>query len=105
MAARTYIGSDRPFIPWRKLLFTPSEVPQIRRRLIFFDRHRIAVSAHIIVFLADVDVSVVLGTDLLGPPGRPGLLVARVILDNRPRTRIGVIDQRDLIMQDVRLGL
>src|SRR5260370_25712356 len=81
------------------------EVAQIWWRLVLADRHQIAICTDIVVLLAHVDVNVVLGTDLLGPPGRPRFFVARVILDNRPGTRIGTIDQRYLIMQDVRVGL
>src|SRR6266581_4748836 len=41
------------------------EVAQVRRLLAFLGRHQIAVSAHKIVLLADHDVIVVLGAEVL----------------------------------------
>src|SRR5207302_6148811 len=95
----------RSVILEQALISSLFEVPQIWWRLVFFGRHQIAVRTEIVVFLAQANPNVGLGTDLLGPPGGPGVFVARVILGHRPGTRIGMIDQRDLIMQDVRVGL
>jgi hypothetical protein len=46
------------------------EIPQIRRRLVLLRRHQQAFGAQVVGLLADADMDIVLGTDVLAPPDR-----------------------------------
>src|SRR3984957_1453359 len=79
------------------------EISQIGRRLIFLGRHQKAVRAQEIVFLPDGDLRVVLGRIKFSPV-RPRVRIVHVFLVDRPRTRQGMIDRGDLVMQDARIS-
>src|SRR5713101_6888423 len=80
------------------------EKSQIRRRLILPHRHQIAVSAQEIVLLADDDMLVALGANRLAPD-RAFFCIAKVLLDNGPRTRQSIVDDGNFIIKRVRIGL
>src|SRR5262249_49613112 len=67
------------------------EVAKIGRRLALLDGHQVAVSAHPIGLLADMDHGLALGTDVLGPDRPPGLL-ATVFLVHGPCPRERIVD-------------
>src|SRR5215470_7945686 len=80
------------------------EVAQIRRRLILLGGHQVAVGAHEIVLIANDDDGVVGIANRLGP-NRTRVRVAPKGLVDAPRPRQGVVEHRDLVMQDVRIIL
>src|SRR6266700_2489292 len=78
------------------------EIPELRRWLILPRGHKGAVRALEIALAANEDVLVVLGAMILDP-GR--VTVALVTPHHRPRARQGVVESRELVTQDVRIGL
>src|SRR4029077_19160110 len=97
--------TDGPTID--ELLPSPSslrlvEIRQIRRRLILPGGHQGAVRALEIALAANEDVLVILGAMILDPDRVTVALVAPV---HRPRARQGVVERRELVAQDVRIGL
>src|SRR5262249_20671038 len=87
-------ASLRPFL----------EISQIWRRLILADRHQHAVAAHEITLSADGDHGIGLDAGALRR-ARPRIGVARIPLVHGPRPGQCVVDHRDLVMQEVRIGL
>src|SRR5215831_9074636 len=81
------------------------EVLQVRRRLVLACRHQEAVGTEKVVLSADLDVNVAFSADRFRPnrllPGRN----AAIFLDRRPRSRQRIVDGRDLVDDDVRVGL
>src|SRR5262249_16163524 len=80
------------------------KVSQIGRRLMLFCRHQIAVRTEHIVLLADLHESLALGTIRLYPY-RSRIRQSPVGLGHRPRTCQRIINDRDLIMEQVLIGL
>ena len=80
------------------------EISQVRSLLALLGGHQIAVPAHHVIFLADDDVIVGLGT-VFFVPVRVRLCAAPVVFHYRPGPRQRVVDHRDLVMGDVRIGL
>src|SRR5579883_1621928 len=98
LSARCGIGKD---YDGRGLFRGLPEVAQVRRRLAFARRHQVAVAADEIIALADDDVVVVLGAIVLVPDHVADAAIAFV---HRPRPREGMIDDRDLVVHDFRIG-
>src|SRR4051794_19442755 len=62
------LGMDWPLVDIvKRLLRRLLEISEIRRRLVFPGGHQVAVGAEEIVVLAELDVLVVLDTDLFAP--------------------------------------
>src|SRR6267154_5045272 len=78
------------------------EIFQIRRRLVLPGGHKGAVRALEITLAAKEDVLVVLGAMILDPDR---VTVALVAPNHCPRARQGVVESRELVTQDVRIGL
>src|ERR1700680_3820206 len=82
--------------PASRRLIPGLEVSQIGRRLVLAGGHEVAVAAAIVGLLADLDQLLVARAIIFLPDrGR----VAPVGLQNRPGTRIGIVDQGDLVVQ------
>src|ERR1700730_1281359 len=77
------------------------EIPQIGRGLALLGGHELAVAAHEVGFLADEDILIALDADVLHPDR---IALAVIAPRDGPGARQGVIDGRDLIPQDVRIG-
>ena len=80
------------------------EISQVRRRLVFLGGHEQAVAAQEKALVVDFDVAVALGTNLLDP-FRLLDRHAGIGLGDRPRPGQRVVDGRDLVVEDVRIGL
>ena len=80
----------------------PLKVFQIGRRLVLLGGHQVPVGAEEISIAADLDVLIVLGTDMLAPD-RPRATRAPIVLGDRPRPREGIVDHRDLVVQNAGL--
>src|SRR5689334_11987132 len=65
------------------------EKAQVRRRLIFPCRHKIAFVVHEVILLADHDVMVVLVAVILEPDD---IAIAAIALVDRPGLREGIVD-------------
>src|SRR6266478_3588258 len=74
------------------------EIPQIRRRLILQGWHQVAICTEEIVFLADDDVTVVLGAVVFEPDH---VTVAAIALVHGPWSRQCMVDGGDVVVQDV----
>src|SRR5438132_9876837 len=70
------------------------EVAQVRRLLALLRGHQIAVGAHKVVLLADHDVIIVLGAEVLVPFG---ILLAPIVLHHFPWFGQRVVDGGDLV--------
>src|SRR5258708_13054428 len=81
------------------------EIAQIWRRLALLGRHQGAVGGQHVVLLADLDVIVVLAAIVVAPGGPLLVWLAAVGLVDRPRTRQGMVDHRDVAMQAVGICL
>src|SRR5258707_10133780 len=80
------------------------EITQVRRRLALAARHQEAVGAQVVDFAADPDQRGSL--DAIGlDPVEMRLRLAQVSLVDGPRPRQRIVDHRDLVMQDIRIGL
>src|SRR5215510_16177590 len=82
----------------------PVEIAQIGRRLVLPGRHQVSVGAQKIVLAADGDMEVALGADGLAPHW-PRSLRAAVGLVHGPRAGQGVVDDRDVVVQEIWVGL
>src|SRR4051812_24524152 len=80
------------------------EVASVGRRLVLPDRHQIAIGADGIHLFADRDQIVGFHAIVLHP-ARTWIWSAYVFLVDDPRTREGVVEHRDLVMKDFRIGL
>jgi hypothetical protein len=74
----------------------------LRRRLVLLGGHQVAIRADEIVFLAHDDLLIVLLANIFRPEG---LAFAMVFVLHRPGAGQGVIDHRDIVMKDIRVGL
>src|SRR6267142_425493 len=81
------------------------EIAQIRWWLILLDRHQEAVGAEEIVLLADDDMNIVFGADVLAPPDRSLGGDTAVVLGDGPGPRQRIVDHGDLVVQHVRISL
>src|SRR5262245_7438324 len=80
------------------------EIRQIRRRLILPGRHQLAVTAKVVVLLADEHMGVALGADVVFPDRtRIRFAVGSLLLGIGPRQR--VVDDGDLVPEDVAVAL
>src|SRR5215469_12732210 len=79
------------------------EISQVRRRLAFAGRHQIAIAAAIIGLLPDPDQLVVAGAVIFEPFRILGRQTA-IGLRHRPRARVGIVDQGDVVAHGIRLG-
>jgi hypothetical protein len=77
------------------------EVPQVRLRLSLADRHEQAIGADDVIFLADLDVLVVVDAIVLEPDRLAATLIAS---GDRPGPRQGMVEGGDLGLQDVQIG-
>lgn len=75
---------------------------QIRRRLILARGHQVAVIAHEVALLPDIDMMVILDAEVLGPQHFGGATVAP---GHRPWTGQGMVERRDVVVQHVPVGL
>src|SRR4029453_7234503 len=98
-------GSFMAFPPWPSSLPRQVEIAQIRWRLILLGRHQEAVGTEEIVLLADDDMNVVFGADVLAPPDRSLGGDAAIVLDDGPGTRQCIVEHRDLVVQNVGISL
>src|SRR5262245_62479229 len=78
------------------------EIFQVGSRLILPSGHQVAVLADVIILLADRDVMVALGADILEPDR---LAFPPVVLGHGTRAGQRVVDGRDLVVQDSWFGL
>src|SRR5215510_8274732 len=84
----------------RPSLLRPRKIAQIRRRLVFAHWHQQTIGAHVVVLVADADVTIALRADELAPRR----LLRRITLifpHHGPGPRQRVVDYRNLVMQDV----
>src|SRR4051812_20351239 len=86
------------------LLLCLLEVLGIWRGLILAGRHQQAIAAEEILLLSQSDLQVVLRTAVFRPD-RPRLGAAAIALVHGPRAREGMIENRDDVVQDIRIGL
>src|SRR5215471_15351671 len=78
------------------------EAAQVRGLLILPDRHQEAIGAQEIILLADDDVLVVGGADVLAPSV---VALATIAAGDGPGPRQRVVDGGDLVAQQVGIGL
>src|SRR5215470_5462548 len=78
------------------------EIAQVRWRLVFARRHQQAVRAQHVVLLADGDVRIAFGADVLEPDE---VALAAIRLDHRPGAGERIVDGGDLVDQDVGIAL
>src|SRR5215831_18169784 len=79
------------------------EMPQIRWWLALADRHQEPVGAQHVVIATDLYMVVVLGTDAL-PVSLAQIGIVLVAFDDRPGARQGIVDGRDLVDEEIRIG-
>src|SRR6516164_10775468 len=91
-------------LPFFSSLLWLLEVPQIRRRLVLTGRHQYAVAAHEISVLADRDFCCILRAVKLAPI-RARIGVVYIFFVDGPRPRQCMVEHRDLVMKNVRVGL
>src|SRR5262245_43319506 len=101
---RFELSSSRSSLSRRDVPLLPglSEIAQIRCCLALPGRHQIAIGADVVVLLADDDMLVVLVAAGFDPAWR---LLATVGLVDRVRTGQGVVDRRDVVTNEARIGL
>jgi hypothetical protein len=75
------------------------EIAQIWRRLVLFGGHQEAVGAKEINFLADANMSVAFGADLVAKPDRFLARDAPVGLGHHPRSAQRMVDGGDIIVK------
>src|SRR5215813_11993857 len=95
--------SDAPFLK----VFSPLrllEVFKVGRLLALAHRHQQTVAGDDIIFVAYADVAIVLRADVFGPD-RPRISIAPIAARDGPGPGQRVVDRRDLVVQDVRVGL
>src|SRR5712671_3228668 len=80
------------------------EISQIRWRLALPGRHQQAIATQHVVLIADAHELLAFGADVLDP-GRPRILVAAIALEHRPGPRQPVIDHREVVVQEIGIGL
>src|SRR5215831_6783485 len=80
------------------------EVAQVRRGLVPSGRHQQPIRAEEIVFLAEDDLVVAFGAIILAPAWMR-TRIASIGLVDRPRLRQGMVDHRDLVMENARIVL
>src|SRR6266700_888901 len=95
----------KPCAPIRSSPLRLFEISQIRRQLPLLGRHQVAIGAEHISLVADFDVVVVLATIVLLPDRSLLVRLATVGLVDRPRTRQCMINDGDVVMEDVGIGL
>src|SRR5215470_13247048 len=78
------------------------EIAQVRWRLVLARRHQQAVRAQHVVLLADGDVRIAFGADVLEPDE---VALAAILFDDRPGARERIVDGGDLVDQDVGIAL
>src|SRR5215831_11117368 len=78
------------------------EVAQVRRRLVLLGGHQQPVAGQEIIFLADYHVIVGFVAIVVLPQF---VAVTTVGLGDRPRSGQGMVDRRDLVVQEVRIVL
>src|SRR5205807_1496455 len=81
------------------------EIFQVGRRLVFPDRHEVAIETDEIIVLANAHMRVVLGANRFAPPDRLLRLHAPIVLHDRPRSRESMVDRGNLVVQQVRICL
>src|SRR5262245_43392275 len=80
------------------------EVAHIRRLLSSLGRHQVAIGTDHVVFATDEDVAVAFRADIFVPIGaRIGIAV--IALDNTPWAHERVVGHRDLVDENVLVGL
>src|SRR6266853_3716776 len=94
-----WIPPSSGFLP-RASLPRLLEIPQIRRCLVLFGGHEQPIPAQEIVLRANDDLVVALCAGREAPV-RMGVGVAPECLVDAPRPRKGVVEHRDLVVQDV----
>src|SRR5215467_2677509 len=89
-----------------RLLLSLFEISQVRRRLVFADWHQQAVSAHKIAFLPDGNhrVAHIFGTAYFAP-AETRIAVVHILFVYRPRSCQSIVDRRDYVVKDSRIGL
>src|SRR5262249_772545 len=109
-AAATIFTAGIEHPPWRSISVDTAhslrllEIAQIRRRLVLLRRHQLAIGAEIVVLLADAHMRVELRAHVRLPDrARIGIAEAGLQLLVRPRER--VIDDGDLVIELVGIGL
>src|SRR5215510_10922648 len=85
-------------------ILSAREVPQVRRGLAFPGRHQEAIAAQHVVLIADAHELLAFGADVLDP-GWPRIRITAIVFENGPGTRQAIVDDRQVIMQKVRIGL
>ena len=80
------------------------EVSQVGGRLVLLGRHQETIRAQHISLLADYDMIVVLGTIVIAPERSFLVWFATVCFVDGPRTRQCMVDYRDIVMEDIRIG-
>src|SRR5712671_2427019 len=84
------------------LLLLLIEIGQVRRRLVWARGHQLAIRAQEVRIVADLDHGVIVGADV-GPPERT-LRIAGGLPPDRPRPRQRVVEDRNVVIDDVRVG-
>ena len=80
------------------------EIPRIRRRLILAGRHQQPLRAQVIGIIADLDHGVLGRTGLLVPDRlRIGIAPVGAVLGPRPRQ--GMVERRDVVVEQILVGL
>src|SRR5262249_17187706 len=100
LRATTERAGPRPPL---QLLLCLAEIAQNGWCLALARRHHVAIRAQQVGVVADHDVAVALGTDDLAPD-RPRIGIAAVAPDHRPRTRQGIVNDGDFVVQQVAVG-
>src|SRR5579862_8746885 len=80
------------------------EIAQVRRRLILPGRHQIALGAPVVSILADTNPGIARRTGFRAPD-RSRIAVADRLLEIRERPGESVIEDRDLVIDRVAVGL
>src|SRR5437588_5217333 len=80
------------------------EISQIRRQLALPGGHQEAIRAQQVILSTDFDMIVVLATIVLSPDWPLFVGFATIGLVDCPRTRQGMVEYRDVVMEDVRIG-
>src|SRR4051812_18919010 len=81
-----------------------AEIFEIGRRLVLPRRHQKSIGAEEITLPCDLDMGVAFRADAFFPV-RSRVLHVTILLERRPRTCERVVDRRDLIVEESRIGL
>src|SRR3984893_509138 len=95
---------QRPVKPAPSSLLRLIEISQIRRLLLVSGRHQVAVLAHLVGLVPDMNEWNLLVANILWPV-RQRIEVAPIVLHHRPGTRQCVVGHGDFVMKDVAVGL